>query len=186
MTKLLDNIIAMRILYLLVTPFEKQEAYKLGAINKDGTPRLKIKDMDGKQQAAYTMLHRLCFRLKRVLETLPFGKNNLVSMAAAYALVKECADKGEEPATLEETFKSRVSHMRLTEEVVSYSELEQFVEAFEKITTAFVGLTEEVTCTTGGIAPAAGEGPVIKQRKKSVINKVATKGDRFVITTKDV
>mgnify|MGYP001557828196 FL=1 len=35
------------------------------------------------------MLHRLVYRLKRVLGVLPFGKTNFASYVAAYQLVKE-------------------------------------------------------------------------------------------------
>ena len=36
--KIVDNLIAFRILYMLVTPFEKTDAFKFGIIDKDGKP----------------------------------------------------------------------------------------------------------------------------------------------------
>jgi hypothetical protein len=42
------------------------------------------------------MLQRLVFRLKRVLGVLPFGKTNFASYVAAYQLVKESLESGEE------------------------------------------------------------------------------------------
>lgn len=87
MSSTLDNALALRVLYLLVTPFNQSEAFKLGLIDNEGKPLKKAKTSS--EQAAYTMLHRLVYRLKRVLGVLPFGRTNFASYVAAYQLVKE-------------------------------------------------------------------------------------------------
>ena len=89
MANTIDNILAFRILYALVTPFEKTEAFKLGVIDKDGNTLVKIKDQSYEQKEAYDMLDRLVFSLKRLLAKMPGGKSQIASLAAAYYLVKE-------------------------------------------------------------------------------------------------
>jgi hypothetical protein len=59
MSQMVDNLIAFKILYMLVTPFEDTPAYKLGVIDKNGNPLKKIKDMDQEERNNYDMLHRL-------------------------------------------------------------------------------------------------------------------------------
>jgi len=45
MGRAIDLLITYRIIKLLVTPFEKQEAYKYGIIDKDGKVLRKTKDL---------------------------------------------------------------------------------------------------------------------------------------------
>ena len=63
----LDNLLAFRILYMLVTPFEKTDAYKFGIIDKDGNALKKSKDLKtSKEKDSYTNLTRLVFSLKQI------------------------------------------------------------------------------------------------------------------------
>ena len=89
MSNIVDNIIAFRILYLLVTPFEKTPAFKTGVIDKQGKVLVKIKDQTPEQKASYDMLDRLVFSLKRLLAKIPGGSSQIATLAAAYYLVKE-------------------------------------------------------------------------------------------------
>lgn len=89
MTNYIDNLLAFKVMYSLVTPFEKTRAYELGVIDKDGTVLIKIKDQTSEQKESYTLLDRLVFSLKRLLAKLPGGKSQIASLAAAYFLVKE-------------------------------------------------------------------------------------------------
>ena len=89
-----DNLLAFRILYMLVTPFDKTDAYKFGIIDKDGNPLKKSKDLKtSEEKDSYTNLTRLVFSLKRLLAKLPGGKSQLASIVAAYWLIKESAGK---------------------------------------------------------------------------------------------
>jgi len=45
MAKIIDNLLAFRILYMLVTPFEDTAAFKFGIIDKNGVPLKKMKDL---------------------------------------------------------------------------------------------------------------------------------------------
>ena len=38
MSRTIDNVIAFRILYMLVTPFDATDAFRLGIIDANGTP----------------------------------------------------------------------------------------------------------------------------------------------------
>lgn len=94
MANYVDNLIAFRILYSLVTPFENTEAFKRGVIDKDGNVLVKIKDQTPQQKDAYDVLDRLVFSLKRLLGKLPGGKSQIASLAAAYYLIKESYESG--------------------------------------------------------------------------------------------
>jgi hypothetical protein len=90
MSRVVDNLIAFKILYMLVTPFEKTEAFKYGIIDKEGNALKKSKDLKtNAEKDSYTNLDRLVFSLKRLLGKVPGGKSQLASIVAAYWLVKE-------------------------------------------------------------------------------------------------
>jgi len=86
----IDAFITFRFLKLLVTPFDKTEAFKYGIIDKNGKVLRKYKTLERiDERKAYTILHRLVFNIKRLLEKLPGGKSRLASYAAALFLIKE-------------------------------------------------------------------------------------------------
>jgi len=90
----LDNLLAFRVLYMLVTPFEKTDAYKFGIIDKDGNALKKSKDLKtSEEKDSYTNLTRLVFSLKRLLAKVPGGKSQFASIVAAYWLIKESNQK---------------------------------------------------------------------------------------------
>lgn len=85
-----DNLIAFKVLSMLVTPFEKSSAFQLGIIDKDGKALKKVKDLNtSEEKDAYTALDRLVFNLKKLLAKVPGGKSQLASLVAAYWLIKE-------------------------------------------------------------------------------------------------
>lgn len=85
--RIVDNLIALRIIYLLVTPFEQTDAYQLGLIDDKG--RSLKKASTSAEKNATSMLHRLVWNLKRVINLAPGGATKIGSLAAAYLLVKE-------------------------------------------------------------------------------------------------
>ena len=88
MGRAIDLLITYRIIKLLVTPFEKQEAYKYGIIDNDGKVLRKTKDLvTAKEKDAYTVLHRFVFNLKRLINIIPGGKSKLGTYAAALGLL---------------------------------------------------------------------------------------------------
>lgn len=102
MARFVDSIIAYRILRMLVTPFEDTDAYKLGIIDANGKELKKMRQLNTVQeQNAYTILHRMIFRLKRIIQKVPLENKKLLSFAAALALIKEHYDTKSEPIDLE-------------------------------------------------------------------------------------
>lgn len=92
-----DLVITYRVIKLLVTPFERQEAYKQGIIDKDGNVLRKFNTLKTTaEKKSYTMLHRFVFNLKRILKRVGLG-GRLGSFAVALALLlrenKEYEDK---------------------------------------------------------------------------------------------
>ena len=83
----IDLLITYRVVKLLVTPFEKQEAFKYGIIDKDGNVLKKNKTLKTeKERKAYTQLHRFVFNLKRILQRVGLG-SRLGSFAVALGLL---------------------------------------------------------------------------------------------------
>lgn len=87
MARIIDNVIALRIIYLLVQPFEQTDAFKLGLIDASGNKLKKAETREEKKSTS--MLHRLVWNLKRIINMAPGGSTRIGSMVAAYTLVKE-------------------------------------------------------------------------------------------------
>jgi hypothetical protein len=147
MSKIVDNLIAFRLLYMLVTPFKETKAYKLGIIDDKGnnlkkTSSLKTSD----EKDAYTYLHRLVFNVKRILNRLPGGESKLKSIVAAFWLVKESYEMRINPTKLEENFKTILQKINL-ENIVFVEEellLKEILEEVANVTGAGVATNEPV------------------------------------------
>ena len=75
---------------ILTTPWKESEAYKLGIIDENGKILKKSSRLRGSEEKdAYTMMHRFTWKLKRLLEKIPFGKSRIASYAAALWFIKE-------------------------------------------------------------------------------------------------
>ena len=69
-----DLVITYRVIKLLVTPFNKQEAFKQGIIDKDGNVLRKYRTLKTTaEKKSYTILHRFIFNLKRILSKVGLG-----------------------------------------------------------------------------------------------------------------
>lgn len=90
MSAIVDNILAYKILSMLVTPFSETDAFKLGIIDAEGNNLIKTKDLKtSEQKDAYTYLHKLVFNLKKILNKIPGGETRTKNIVAAFFLVKE-------------------------------------------------------------------------------------------------
>ena len=90
MSRVIDALVAYRVIKLLVTPFNRTEAFRLGIIDDKGKVLKKSRDIkDPKERNAYTLLIRFVFNLKRLLGKVgvrgPIGS----AAAAAIAFFKE-------------------------------------------------------------------------------------------------
>jgi len=98
-----DLLITYRVIKLLVTPFEKQEAFKYGIIDKDGKVLKKFKTLQStNEKRAYTVLHRFVFNLKRILKRVGLG-GRLGSFAVALITLLREEKKYEQHQTLIES-----------------------------------------------------------------------------------
>ena len=85
----IDLFVTYRFLKLLVTPWDKQEAYKLGIIDKNGS-RIKSKKLvTSDEKSAFTLLHRLVFNCKRIMSKIPLVRTQLGTYVTALFLLKE-------------------------------------------------------------------------------------------------
>jgi hypothetical protein len=89
-SRLMDNLIAAKLLYMLTTPFDKTDAFKLGIIDAKGKVLKPASTLHtDAEKNAYNYLTRLIFNVKRLINKLPGGESNLKNLTAAYFMVKE-------------------------------------------------------------------------------------------------
>ena len=115
----IDLFVAYRFLRILTTPWEDQEAFKLGIIDKDGKLLKKAKELEtSEEKKSFTLLHRLIFNLKRILHKIPGVKTKIGTYATALFLLKQhFANQGEEEDTIERACKGwLVDNGYITEE----------------------------------------------------------------------
>ena len=90
MSRAVDLFVTYRFLKLLVTPWNKQEAYKQGIIDKNGKAIKKARDLTTEaERESFTLLHRLVFNCKRIMGKIPFVRSQLGTYATALFLLKE-------------------------------------------------------------------------------------------------
>ena len=99
-----DLVITYRVVKLLATPFEKQEAFKYGIIDKKGKVLRKWSTIIKPQEKkSYTILHRFIFNLKRILQKAGLG-GKLGTFAVALAtLIREHQEFEEHQKLIEST-----------------------------------------------------------------------------------
>jgi len=129
MSRIVDNLIAYRILKMLVTNFENTDAFKLGIIDAKGKNIRKANTLQtSKERDAYTYLNRLVFNVKKIINRLPGGESKMKSLVAALWLVKEQYQSGSRStAMLQEKFDNI---MKLLDNRVSLVEEEILVKKF--------------------------------------------------------
>lgn len=180
MSRIIDNLIAYKILTMLVKPFDETEAFKLGIIDAKGKNLIKVnKFTSSKQHEAYTYLNRLVFNMKKIINRLPGGESKLKSTVAALWLIKEYHESGNRTTALMEE-----KYLRLLEKLENHN----VVLVEEEITVKKFNegkLEEDGVVTTGSVANVTGAGvstdePVI--RKKD-IKKYRTMAKRSVPLT---
>lgn len=127
MPRIVDNLIAYKVLSMLVTPFIETKAYKLGVIDKDGNNLIKTSKLNPEQKDAYTYLTRLVFNIKKILNRLPGGDNKTKNLIAALWLVKESYNSRTTP--LDEDVEKLVKMLDSVTLVEEEIEVNQFLEA---------------------------------------------------------
>ena len=84
-----DNAIALRLLLLLTTPFKEMDAYKAGIIDEKGKYIVPPNKRTNEQKRSLTYLDKLIINVKKVINKLPGGENNLKNLVSAMIFIKE-------------------------------------------------------------------------------------------------
>lgn len=166
MGRFVDSMIALRILTLLVTPFENTPAFRLGIIDAKGKELKKMSSLNTIElRDAYTLLHRLVYRLKRIIEKVPIDNKKLVSLAAAYSLIRECSEKGEEPIDLEVRY-INIMKQELHEEILLVDKIlnENKMFTFKQFTEEVGGVAANNAAASPGVAGLPPDQPPVSKK----------------------
>ena len=136
MGRAIDLFVTYRFIKLLVTPFEKTEAFKLGIIDKEGRRATKKGTnvpttlRTPKEQDAYTILHKLIFNIKKIFRKVPGLRTKLGTYAAALFLLKDTfKEHVEDPDVFEKEFMKYLKEQgyeiddSISEEVIGFGEV---------------------------------------------------------------
>ena len=142
MGRAIDLFVTYRFIKLLVTPFEKTEAFKLGIIDKNGNRVLPTTPPGGvrkvvpeplvstEEKNAYTILHKLVFNIKKIFGKVPGLRTKLGTYAAALFLLKDTfKEEVEDPDMFEKEFMKYLKEQgyeiddSISEEVIGFGEV---------------------------------------------------------------
>ena len=142
MGRAIDLFVTYRFIKLLVTPFEKTEAFKLGIIDKDGNRVLPYTPPGGvrrvvpeplvssEEKNAYTILHKLVFNIKKLFGKVPGLRTKLGTYAAALFLLKDTFKESvDDPDMFEKEFMKYLKEEgyeidnSISEEVIGFGEV---------------------------------------------------------------
>ena len=140
MGRAIDLFVTYRFLKILTTPFDKQEAFKLGIIDKDGnriipqqkgfSKKTKAAPLETvEEKEAYTILHKLIFNIKKLFNKVPGLRTKVGTYAAALYLLKD-------------TFKESVDDPDMFEKEFMKYLKEEGVELDDDITESVIGFGE--------------------------------------------
>ena len=153
--RIVDSLITYRIVKLLVTPFNRQEAYKEGIIDDKGKTLIKFRELKTeKQRQSYTFLHRFIFNLKRILGKIGLG-GRLGSFATALALlIKEDKSYEQHKGTIESAV---ISYLKETNK---YNDILK-----EEGDTPDFRVEDEIFCTCFGIDVYEKDGELVTEKE---------------------
>ena len=141
MGRAIDLFVTYRFIKLLVTPFEKTDAFKLGIIDEKGNrvmppPIAGVRQTKPKalntteEKNAYTILHKLVFNIKKIFGKVPGLRTKLGTYAAALFLLKDTfKEHVEDPDVFEKEFMKYLKEEgyeiddSISEEVIGFGEV---------------------------------------------------------------
>ena len=181
MGRFVDSVLAYRILKMLTTPFDETEAFKLGIIDAKGKELKHMRDLHTvEERDAYSILHRMVYRLKRIIEKVPVQGKKLASYAAALALIKEHTEKNYEPINLEELFLDKLKtdlteDLQYVKENISFKKTFTFKQFSEDAVAAAPIANNAGSPGVAGFTPETlgvpkGKQPPLLKRKKVIKN----------------
>jgi hypothetical protein len=116
MGRAIDLFVTYRFIKLLVTPFKDTDAFKLGIIDENGNrimppPKGGVRQtrpaklVTSEEKAAYTVLHKLVFNIKKLFGKVPGLRTKLGTYAAALFLLKDTFKESvDDPDVFEKEF----------------------------------------------------------------------------------
>ena len=137
MGRAIDLFVTYRFLKLLTTPFEKQEAFKLGIIDEKGNrikkPKSSLPAVDlntTEMKNSYTILHKLVFNIKKIFGKVPGLRTKVGTYAAALFLLKDTFKESvDDPDVFEKEFMKYLKEEgyeidnSISEEVIGFGEV---------------------------------------------------------------
>ena len=137
MGRAIDLFVTYRFIKLLVTPFEKTDAYRLGIIDADGKRILEPGTTNKpttlrtvEEKSAYTVLHKLVFNIKKIFAKVPGLRTKLGTYAAALFLLKDTFKESvDDPDIFEKEFMKYLKEQgyeiddTMSEEVIGFGEI---------------------------------------------------------------
>jgi hypothetical protein len=85
-----NALVAYKFVKLLSTPWKKTDAYKLGIIDDKGALLKAKSDLKtSEEKKAYTIIHTLCWNIRRLIEKVPIVKARISRFAIALHLLKD-------------------------------------------------------------------------------------------------
>ena len=142
MGRAIDLFVTYRFIKLLVTPFEKTDAFKLGIIDENGhriiPPKPKVGAWDKtpkpltttEEKNAYTILHKLVFNIKKLFGKVPGLRTKLGTYAAALFLLKDTFKESvDDPDVFEKEFMKYLKEQgyeiddSISEQVIGFGEV---------------------------------------------------------------
>ena len=136
MGRAIDLFVTYRFIKLLVTPFEKTDAFELGIIDEDGKRTLEpgtnkpttLRTIE--ERNAYTVLHKLVFNIKKIFNKVPGLRTKLGTYAAALFLLKDTFKESvDDPDVFEKEFMKYLKEQgyeiddTISEEVIGFGEI---------------------------------------------------------------
>ena len=136
MGRAIDLFVTYRFIKLLVTPFEKTDAFELGIIDEDGKRTLEpgtnkpttLRTIE--ERNAYTVLHKLVFNIKKIFNKVPGLRTKLGTYAAALFLLKDTfKDSVDDRDVFEKEFMKYLKEQgyeiddTISEEVIGFGEI---------------------------------------------------------------
>ena len=123
MNRLINAFVIYQFIRLLIKPFDKTDAFKLGIIDKDGNYLKKQGDLKtAEEKKASNIFTRLVWNLKKILMKVPLVRSKLGKFATALYLVREQAEYiGADGVVIEEVLTEyfRSTNPAIVDEILS-------------------------------------------------------------------
>ena len=171
----LDNLIALRLLTMLCTPFKEFPAYKAGIIDEKGKYILPSYKRTSQQKKSLTYLDKLIINAKKMINKLPGGENKIKNIVSAMILIKESVDNNAPECMINEQSLQQIlqhisteQHQRMIDIWADYIKSKNIEE---DVTSSAIAGGSGPTNTTSGVAfPSFPLGIPISKRRKGILS----------------